>query len=95
MATKMIVGLESQLKEIMFNSKLSIVWKHKWFSIFREGSMPLKEICYKHFGTEYYKAKIISLTADEDDFFDFRFHYELKVTSKEFEERSECHGHIL
>ena len=85
MATKMIVGLESQLKEIIFNNKLSIVWKHKWFSIFREGSMPLKEISYQHFGPEYYKAKIISLTAIEDDFFDFRFHYELKVTSKDFE----------
>ena len=53
--------------------------------------MPLKEITYEHYGPEFYKANIISLTAINEDFFDFRFHYEMKETAKEFEEEKTFH----
>ena len=41
--------------------------------------MSLKHFSYRHFCQEYTKSQILTLTAINEDFFDFRFHYSVEV----------------
>ena len=67
------------MREIIYKNRGELVWKQHWFSIFSENPMSLKHFSYRHFCQEYTKSQILTLTAINEDFFDFRFHYSVEV----------------
>ena len=68
----------------------SVVLKYHWFSSFSISNDAFRNYKYE---TPFFPTpvKIVSLTQINDDFFDWRYHFELEATSTVNDERYKLH----
>ena len=82
MAQTMIDGLQTQLTSIIAE-RWDIILKNRWFPVFSVKGNAFAEYKYSDFPKKIGSTCVVNkLTLNEENFFDFRFHYTLELKVK-------------
>ena len=91
-ATDIVTHINEQLTKLLFSEMdvNSVVLKYHWFPAFSISNDAFRDYKYETllFPTP---VKITSLTQNNGDFFDWRYHFELEATSTVNDERYNLH----